>query len=111
MPDRRPASAHITDWLLIELAKGPQPVGQLRERAVTLGYSWRGLQRAADGLGVSRAKAGMATGWQWSLTQAPLEGAISNGTFGTAVVGVPCLAAYGYEVPEDGLMHGVPQHE
>jgi hypothetical protein len=44
------------------------------------------------------------------------EGAISNDVFGArpalpVVEAVTCLAAYGYEVPDDGLMHGVPSRD
>jgi hypothetical protein len=113
MTDNRPAQAHITDWLLSALAPGPKLANALRETAEAAGHSWRGLQRAAEHLQLTRTKIGMADGWLWSLPMPAAEGAISNGIFGArpaapVVEAVTCLAAYGYEVPNDGLMHGVP---
>jgi hypothetical protein len=116
MIDRRPALDHITEWLLAALASGPKAAGALRVSAAAAGHSWRGLQRAAERLKVDRTKLGMVDGWMWSLPAPSTEGDISNGTFGcgqgTPVMGtVTCLAAYGYEVPNDGLMHGVPTRD
>jgi hypothetical protein len=113
MTDHRPAHAHIIDWLLAALASGPKSASALRETAEAAGHSWRGLQRAAEHLQLARTKIGMADGWLWSLPVPAAEGAISNGIFGAspAVPGievVTCLAAYGYVVPADGSMHGVP---
>jgi hypothetical protein len=57
--------------------------------------------------------------WLWSLPTLAAEDAISNGTFGTrpalpvmeTVACLACLAAYGYEVPNDGQMHVVPTRD
>jgi hypothetical protein len=116
MTDNRPARAHITDWLLAALASGPNSASALRETAEAAGHSWRSLQRAAERLQLTRTKIGMADGWLWSLPVSTAEGAISNGIFGASpavpvVEAVTCLAAYGYEVPNDGLMHGVPTRD
>jgi putative DNA primase/helicase len=116
MTDHRAAQDQITEWLLAKLASSPQSAATLRESAEAAGHSWRGLQRAAVRLQVERTKIGMAYGWMWSLPAPAAEGAISNGIFGASpavpvVEAVTCLAAYGYEVPNDGLMHGVPTRE
>jgi integrase len=116
MPDHRPAQAHVNEWLLAALASGPNSASALRETAEAAGYSWRSLQRAAERLQVERTKIGMTDGWMWTLPVPAAEDAISNGIFGArpafpVVETVTCLAAYGYEVPDDGLMHGVPTRD
>jgi hypothetical protein len=116
MTDHRPAQDHITDWLLAALASGPKSASALRDSAEAAGHSWRGLQRAAEHLQLTRTKIGMADGWLWSLPAPSAEGDISNGIFGASpavpvVKTATCLAAYGYEVPDDGLMHGVPTRD
>jgi hypothetical protein len=116
MTDHRPAQDHITDWLLAALASSPQSAAKLRETAEAAGHSWRSLQRAAERLQLTRTKIGKADGWLWSLPAPATEDAISNGIFGGSpavpvVETVSCLAAYGYEVPDDGLMHGVPTRD
>jgi hypothetical protein len=116
MPDHRPGQAQITDWLLEALASGPKSASALRETADAADHSGRGLQPAAEHMQLTRSKIGMADGWLWSLPVPAAEGAISNGIFGArpaapVVEAVTCLAAYGYEVPDDGLMHGVPTRD
>jgi hypothetical protein len=114
--DHRPAQAHISEWLLAALTSGPKSAGALRESSAAAGHSWRALQRAAEHLQLARTKIGMADGWLWSLSTTAAEGAISNGIFSDRSAApvadaVTCLAAYGYEVPNDGLMHGVPTRD
>lgn len=100
------------------LHDGPLPASQVRAVADALGQSWRTMQRVSLLLGVQRRKDGMQAGWTWTLPPADeSEGANRLGAFGAhgprpqGEEAPTCLAAYGYEVPDDGLMHGVPQHD
>lgn len=83
----------------------------------SVGLTWRSMQRASTTLNVQRRKVGMAGGWQWTLGAILVEDASPAGTFGEpateARVAAPltCLAAYNFEVPDDGLMHGVPHRD
>lgn len=88
----------------------------MRELAEAAGIGWRQAQRAASRLGVKRHKRGLSDGWLWLLDTASGESSAAGGTFeGTdrppVSDAVTCLAAYGYEVPADGLMHGVPVYD
>jgi hypothetical protein len=117
MPDRRPAQDHhLADRLLAALASGPKLAADLRCKAEAAGHSWRGTQRAAERLNVDRPKVGMSDGCVAESPTPAAEDDSLNGTFGgrptmPVVQAVKCLAAYGYEVPDDGLMHGVPARE
>ena len=59
------------DFLLEELADGPQPVKEVRRRARDAGISDRTLERGKTSLGVKANRVGGAAGtghWEWSLT-------------------------------------------
>ena len=110
----RPRRESAFDLLRRLLAAGPTPAGQVRKAAEAAGHSWRTMQRTSQKLGVLRRKDGMHGGWTWVLPVASHEGASGDGTFSAVAAVQPaadpptCLAAYGFEVPADGLMHGVP---
>lgn len=97
------------------LSAGPQPASSIRPALQVAGYAWRSAQDAAAKLGVIRTKGGMQVGWTWSLPAPVPEGAEKVSAFGeggsapVAEPSIPCLAAYGYLVPDDGLVHGLPE--
>ena len=109
-----PGREHGVDLLKRLLTAGPMSAGQVRKAAESAGHSWRTMQRTSQELGVLRRKDGMHGGWTWVLPVASHEGASGDGTFSAVAAVQPaadpptCLAAYGFEVPADGLMHGVP---
>jgi hypothetical protein len=102
------------------LADGPKSADQIQVLAAEASVSWRSVQRASMLLKVVRSKSGTKGGWTWALPATPHEGAKTVGTSGKtegvkgetpASPHPTCLAAYGYEVPDDGLMHGVPHRD
>ena len=96
------------------LAAGPKPASGMRSILESAGYAWRTVQDAAVRLNVQRTKSGMGGGWTWTLPAASIEDTSAPRAFGDgarlepAAVAPTCLAAYDYEVPTDGMMHGVP---
>ncbi len=56
-------------WLRTVLAEGEMPVATVESEAKAAGYSWRTVQRAADGIGVLRRKCGFDGAWTWALPE------------------------------------------
>ena len=65
------ASASAEDFLR-ELLICPTPTKTVQTEAKEAGHSWATVRRASQTMNVVRKKAGMDSGWYWSL---PLEGA------------------------------------
>lgn len=105
------------DFLKRLLANGPVAAGEVRAATMVSRHGWRTVQTASEKLNVKRRKDSMRGGWVWELLTHDPEGAGSIGAFGNEgsdrSPGRPmgCLAAYGFEVPFDGLMHGVPHRD
>ena len=99
------------------LAAGPRSAGEIKEALDSSGYAFRTVQDAAVRLNVQRTKSGMVGAWIWALPVEATEGTSLFRAFGKgdpvklSEPKLTCLAAYGYEVPGDGLMHGVPHRD
>lgn len=99
------------------LSAGPQPASAIRAALEATGFAWRTVQDAAVRLKLQRTKEGMSGGWAWALKTGKTEDTSETRAFGRNDTAMPtesgptCLAAYGYEVPADGLMHGVPYRD
>lgn len=62
---------HATEFLRALLANGPISAATVMVSAVSAGYAWRTVQRAADRIGAVRRKDGMRGGWVWALDPDP----------------------------------------
>jgi hypothetical protein len=66
-PEETSALTEAMDWLREVLGDGAISAKDVTREAADAGISNRTLRRAADEVGVTRAKSGMRGGWTWSL--------------------------------------------
>jgi putative DNA primase/helicase len=71
--EERSAVEDAIEFLRGVLADGPVPARQVRADAEGAGHSWAAVRRAQKVLGVGVVKAGMRSGWEWTLTPKMLK--------------------------------------
>lgn len=69
------ALAEARDWLAELLADGPVAAREVEQAARAAALSWASVRRAKSALGVRSRKAGMDSGWSWSLPESTPEDA------------------------------------
>ncbi|NNM84600.1 MAG: AAA family ATPase [Phycisphaerales bacterium] len=67
------------EWLIGELAPGPQPYRKIMAKGVAAGFSQRTLLRAKESVAIKSVRIGLEA-WNWALAEAPPPGLLRSGS-------------------------------